>query len=451
MESASSISLDTQELEKLSQEIYKQNVELSIRNRTLSILQKVYKIINETLGVKDTSKKLLETMVEDLGFQLGFIALIDREKNQLKTEALHVLHSLASKEYDHFVSHFGSLRVPLNRKENFCIQSITENKKRLTNVLSDVLVPGVDEKTALEIQEKLKIQTSILFPLVFANQKFGVLVFGMDRHVGFLSRTQRETLRELVGVVSIAIERAQIYVDLREANSRLKALDRLKDEFVSLVSHELRTPLTAIKGYVWLMMNKKQEAEKQKTYIERVYASTERLIHLVNDMLNVSRIETGRMEFKFEKVDIVKLATEVKEEVAARAAQKGIEVTVADSKALRVKADLEKTREVLLNIVGNALKFTPQGGKVCVEFAQEKGFVRTSISDTGVGIKKEDMGKLFVKFGRLSNTLSSISTVPGTGLGLFICKKIIEMSQGRIWVESEFGKGSTFHFTLPAA
>ncbi|MFH1565909.1 MAG: GAF domain-containing sensor histidine kinase [bacterium] len=449
MESATSISLDTQELEKLNQEIYKQNVQLSIRNRTLSILQKVYKIINETLGVKDTSEELLSAMVTDLGFQLGFIALIDRSKNQLVSEAMCVSNSLSPHEFEKSTTVFKSLKIPISKKDNFCIQSITENKKRLTNSLYDILVSYVEEKEAIKLQEKLNIQTSILFPLVFANQKFGILVLCMDKHVGFLSRTQSETLKELIGVVSIAIERAQIYMDLKEANTRLKALDKLKDDFVSLVSHELRTPLTAIKGYAWLMVNKKQDVEKQKVYMDRIYTSTERLIHLVNNMLDVSRIETGRMEFKSEKMDLAKLACAVKEEISARATQKGIEIKVLADKGFFVKGDIEKLREVLLNLVGNALKFTPQGGKVRIEFTQEEKFVKCSVIDTGVGIKKEDLSKLFSKFGRLNNSFSSMSEIPGTGLGLFICKKIVEQLKGKIWVESEFGHGSKFIFLLP--
>jgi len=450
MESAPSISLDTQELERLNQEIYKQNVELAIRNRTLSILQQVYQIINSTLGVRETSQKLLEAVVKDLKFQLGFIALIEGPQRELKTHALYVPPELSEIKYEKFVSYFKNLEISLQYSENFCVKSISENRKRLTNFLHDIFIPILDKETAQKIQDKLNIKTCVIFPLVFADQKFGVLVLALDKHLGFLSRAESETLKELIDVVAIAIERAQIYADLRRANRRLRGLDELKDEFVSLVSHELRTPLTAIKGYMWLLLNQKNvDSQKKKLYSERVYISTERLIHLVNDMLNVSRIETGRLQLNSQRLNIVKLALEVKDEIAARAGQKKVTVKVDAAKPYFVFVDLEKLREVFLNIIGNSLKFTPEGGVVSIEFAQEDNFVQTKISDTGVGIKKEDMDKLFIKFGRLNNSFSSMSEVPGTGLGLYICKKIIELSRGKIWAESEIGKGSKFYFTLP--
>lgn len=430
--------------------------------QTVLSLWKLEKVILDTLHFEEVVQRTVDSILIELGYlKLGYaivvLALYDTQKKVLKRIAISQTPK-ARMAVERSPVPFHDIDIPASASDNLCIKVLKTKRPASTNMWSQILFPAFTKEEALELQKDVGIETSLICPVITRNKCIGVMIFSMTKSEDAVTVEEWDLIQRFTDIVGLAVQNSQLYSSLRrttealkKANQRLKVLDKLKDEFVSLVSHELRTPLTAIKGYVWLMMNKKQEAEKQKTYIERVYASTERLIHLVNDMLNVSRIETGRMEFKFEKVDIVKLAVEVKEEVAARAAQKGVGITVADSKAFFVKADLEKTREVLLNIAGNALKFTPQGGKVRVEFAQEKGVIRTSISDTGVGIKKEDMGKLFVKFGRLSNTLSSISAIPGTGLGLFICKKIIEMSQGKIWVESEFGKGSTFHFTLPIA
>ena len=278
-----------------------------------------------------------------------------------------------------------------------------------------------------------------------------MLVLGIDKDIKTLSRGEREMLHELVEIVAIALERAQIYADLKTANKRLRQLDRLKDEFVSVTSHELRTPMTAIRSYLWMLINKKKDKldKKSQEYLTRAYISTERTINLVNDMLDVSRIEGGRFEIKKINLDISSLAKDVAQELKARADEKSISIKVVEAKLPKVFADKEKIRQVFDNLVGNAVKFTPKGGRITVSFKKRNGFIETNIADTGPGIKKEDQKRLFKKFGRLENSFVSMGESGGTGLGLFISKQIIELHKGRIWVESKEGKGAVFSFTLP--
>lgn len=242
---------------------------------------------------------------------------------------------------------------------------------------------------------------------------------------------------------------------LEEANKKLKEVDHLKDDFVSITSHELRTPMTAIRSYAWMVLNKSDIplSEKVKKYLIRILLSAERLINLINDMLNISRIEGGKIEINPESLDIIKLVQDIADEAYySKGVEKNIWISVLEQALPQVLADPEKLREVMLNIVGNAVKFTPEGGNITISFFTDGKFVETSVKDTGPGIAKDDIGRLFKKFGRLDNTYTALATSGGTGLGLYISKSLIELMHGAIWATSEgLGKGTTFIISLPVA
>ena len=441
-----------EELTKVNREIYERNVELAVRNRTLSILSKIYVIINTSLGLEETAYKMIEAIVTELKFQKGFIALIDKKGKVLNTIAATPLtpeQQTKMTAYKHPFQHF---RVPLANQDNFCVASVLHNQRRMANILYDIVVPLVTEKQAEEIAQFLNIKTSILYPIIFGGRPLGIMFLGMDKHVGDLSSVERETLKELIELVAIALERAQIYADLKVANEKLQELDKLKDEFVYVASHELRTPMTAIKSYLWLALNKHKENLdfKLRQDLERAYISTERLIKLVYDMLTISRIEGKRLIFNMEKFDLYELAKQITFELKVKAEEKKISLILVPSKEkLIVFADKIRAGEVLQNLVGNAIKFTLEKGAVTVSLRSKDGLIETAISDTGSGIAKDDLPQLFKKFGRLDQSYSKVAENSGTGLGLYISKQIVELHGGKIWVISEKGKGSTFFFTLP--
>jgi signal transduction histidine kinase len=236
--------------------------------------------------------------------------------------------------------------------------------------------------------------------------------------------------------------------DLQSANVKLKQLDQIKDEFISIASHDLRSPLATVKNYIWLAKNELGKTDKSKADLGIALESTEHAIALVADMLDVSRIEAGRIELKPEKLDLDNESRVIVEELDKQAKDKKITLTSEMADNLTVKADKERFHQVLTNLVGNALKFTPTGGKVTITAEKSGNMMEIFITDTGVGIKKEDLDKLFTKFGKLDND-TKIPSTAGTGLGLYICKNIVELSGGKIKVKSTQGKGSTFSFTLP--
>ncbi len=240
--------------------------------------------------------------------------------------------------------------------------------------------------------------------------------------------------------------------DLAVANKRLEELDRLKSDFVSNVSHELRTPLTAIKGAVDLVLREVAGplTEKQIHYLTRVRSNTQHLAGLINDLLDLSKIESGKIEVKSTRVSLGGLLHEVVETLRPVAAEKviALEATILEPSIL-VWADREKVNQVLMNLIGNAIKFTPAQGRVTVSASRDgKEGVQVSVSDTGPGIAPHEAEKIFDKFYQIAQVGNA--KPKGTGLGLAICRALVELHGGRIWVESEISGGSTFSFTLPA-
>jgi len=243
---------------------------------------------------------------------------------------------------------------------------------------------------------------------------------------------------------------------LQEAYKKLEELDRSKSEFVSIASHQLRTPLTAMKGYISMILEGSygKLETKQKKPLESISESNERLIRLVNDLLNVSRIESGKVEMKWEQGSVEEIIKSVVEELGIKIKEKNAELVFEEpeSSLPLVRIDKEKIRNVVLNVIDNAIRYTPKGN-IVVNAKCQMSNVKTSnllisVQDTGEGMTQEEMGKLFQTFSR-GGAGMRFST-EGAGLGLYIAKKFVEMHKGRIWVESEGkGKGSTFFVELP--
>lgn len=245
----------------------------------------------------------------------------------------------------------------------------------------------------------------------------------------------------------------QVMADrLAMANQRLKKLDQAKSEFISIASHQLRTPLTSIKGFISLILEGTygKVAPEIQNALNKVYLSNERLIQLVEDLLNISRIESGRLQFKVEETDMRKLVEETAEMFILRARDKNLELKMhlpAEGEVPHIKIDAGKVREVVSNLIDNAIKYTNKG-RVEVSLKKHINGIRIIIEDTGVGVQPEDMPYLFQKFSRGKDVSRMHAT--GTGLGLYVGKNLIEAQNGKIWVESEgLDRGSTFYIELP--
>jgi signal transduction histidine kinase len=258
-----------------------------------------------------------------------------------------------------------------------------------------------------------------------------------------------ENLREAYSGLEKKVEERTHELGL--ANERLKELDQMKSDFVSHVSHELRTPLTAIKGAVDLMLRGVAGplTDKQAHFLTRVRSNTQHLAGLINDLLDLSKIESGRIEVKSSRVSLSGLVHEVVEALRPVAAEKviALEATLREPSIL-VWADRDKINQVLTNLIGNAIKFTPVQGRVTVSTSRNgEESIQVSVSDSGPGVPPDEKEKIFAKFYQIAEVNGENSK--GTGLGLAISKALVELHGGKIWVESEPNSGSTFCFTLP--
>ncbi len=259
-----------------------------------------------------------------------------------------------------------------------------------------------------------------------------------DKVLSILINQIRDERGQPFGVVSL----------LRDITEQA-AIEAMKTEFISVVSHELRTPLTPIKGYIDLILegDAGELTEEQKNYLEIVETNTDRLVALVNDLLDISRIEAGKIDLEVKPVPMEEVIRDVVAVHRKQIDSRGLSLTVSLPPQLPwVKADRGRITQVVNNLISNAYKYTFSGG-IRVSAMPDGEFLEVTVSDTGVGISKEDQRKLFTKFFRVKNPATRQTA--GSGLGLAITKSIVEKHEGEIWVESWPGKGSVFHFTLP--
>lgn len=232
--------------------------------------------------------------------------------------------------------------------------------------------------------------------------------------------------------------------------SEIKMLDEMKTEFVSVASHELRTPLTAIDGIVSMIRDGEYGpiAESLKQPLEDVNTSSERLIHLVNDLLNISRLQAGKLKYTLSETDIKPIVEGIVKMLQVIAEPKGLKLSTSDINSITVLSDVNKVEQILDNLIGNSLKFTDKGSVILsTKLSEDKVII--FITDTGIGIGKEDLGKLFGRFEKLE---SGLGRPAGTGLGLHISREMARKMGGDVWLEkSEKGKGSTFALSIPIA
>jgi signal transduction histidine kinase len=227
-----------------------------------------------------------------------------------------------------------------------------------------------------------------------------------------------------------------------------EALDQHKSEFLANMSHELRTPLNAIIGFSEVLGERMfgELNDKQEEYLKAIYASGQHLLSLINDILDLSKIEAGRMELEVTDFNLPATLDNALTLVRERAGRRGIVLGLTvDERLEQIRADERKPRQVVLNLLSNAIKFTPEGGRIDVQAVPVDGSVEVSVSDTGVGIAPEDQA-IFEEFRQVG---TAARKVKGTGLGLALSRRFIELHGGRIWVQSQVGVGSTFTCTIP--
>jgi len=287
-------------------------------------------------------------------------------------------------------------------------------------------------------------------PLVRESRLLGGLTV-IRKATGEFTPEVIDLMRTFATQSALAIQNARLFLEIEDKSRQIEVASQHKSEFLANMSHELRTPLNAIIGFSEVLSERMfgDLNEKQDEYLKDIYASGTHLLSLINDILDLSKIEAGRMELELSDFHLPTALDSALTLVRERAGRRAIALhTNIDRQLGEIRADERKIRQVVLNLLSNAIKFTPEGGRIEVRAEPRGGLVEVSVSDTGVGIAAEDQEAVFEEFRQVG---TATKKVEGTGLGLTLCRKFVELHGGRIWVKSQVGEGSTFTFAIPVA
>jgi signal transduction histidine kinase len=324
---------------------------------------------------------------------------------------------------------------------------------RIAITLEPVQVPDIAIRDAYEsrLRENLLasgVRAVLAVPMVREGQLIGGLVVSRNSAGAFPPETV-ELLRTFATQSALAIQNARLFHDLEIKSRELEVASQHKSEFLASVSHELRTPLNAIIGFSDVLLQGMfgEMTEKQTEYLQDILASGQHLLSLINDILDLSKIEAGRMDLDVAAFDLPSAIDDALLLMRERAGRRGITLERdVDERLGEIHADQRKVKQVLLNLLSNAVKFTPEGGRIDVRAVPANGAAEVSVTDTGIGIAPEDQDAVFEEFRQVGK---ADKKAEGTGLGLALCRKFVELHGGRIWVKSQLGAGSMFTFTLP--
>jgi GAF domain-containing protein len=422
--------------EHLFRELQDRTTALSRSVDQLTALSEVGRAVSSTLDLETVLTTIVSRAVELSGLDGGVVFEYDDGTEEF-------VHRVATEAGGVLAEERRATRV----RKGEGVVGRTAVTREPSQVL-DITVPGAYESRLRENLIESGVRAILAVPMVREDQLIGCLVVSRNSPGQFPAETI-DLLRTFATQSALAIQNARLFRELADKSHQLEVASRHKSEFLANMSHELRTPLNAIIGFSEVLTDRMfgELNEKQEEYLKDIYASGTHLLSLINDILDLSKIEAGRMELELTDFHLPTALDNAMTLVRERATRRGIALqTNVDDRLGEIRADERKIRQVVLNLLSNAIKFTPEGGRIEVGAVPKDGSVEVSVSDTGVGIAPEDQDAIFEEF-RQSGPADK--KAEGTGLGLTLCRKFIELHGGRIWVKSQVGVGSTFTFTIP--
>ncbi len=396
------------EKEALTERLAASNRQLQLRVQEMDILYRVGKSVTSLLSREQLMERILDAIFYVIGAEEAALMLVDEESGLLRTEVRRQ-------------------RVP-GKLQDTAQRSAEE-------LAGDAARKGDATASGAMLSAPLKVGDKVIGTLGLGNRVSAQPFTGHDRQL----------LLALADYAAIAVENMRLYEEVRQS-------DRAKSEFVSFVAHELGTPMTSIIGYTEVLASREFGSldSEQSHFLGIIRKNVERMQLLVSDLQDVSRIETGQLLLELRPTSIVDVLEDVipvvQVEIEARSQRLAVEVP---GNLPPVHADPARLTQILINLLSNAYKYTPGGGRIHVRAWLQDEYVHCAVSDTGIGISPQNMAKMFTKFFRSDDP--TVRDIPGTGLGLSIVKSLVELQGGEIEVQSRVGEGTTFTFTVPVA
>ncbi|MDP8212821.1 MAG: ATP-binding protein [Candidatus Zapsychrus exili] len=433
---------------KTDLELNKAQEELDKRLNGLDALQQTSRSMSTTLDENEIFNRLDKSLVIGLGFEKNIILIQDKNKKFISRIKLGI-------EDENIASIISELE-----KSAEVLKFLNEG-----DTLSSATSP---QDMKLSIGKIFNVEHFIISPIMTKNGMIGIMFVGNGTISSAVTEGDKEMVSILASQIGQSLENARLFEEAFRASQILdtkvkertkqlasileevKYISKAKSEFISAVSHELRTPLTSIKGYASILIAGKlgEVPEQVKQRLEKINIHSDNLVQLINNLLDISRIESGRVEMSIEKCSLPDIIENVRDLLNPQMREKDINWKAEINENIpEMLLDKHQVERIFINLIGNATKFTPQNGIIGVKADYDNDTATVEVSDTGIGISKDDISRLFDEFYRVENTINQ--NVKGTGLGLPLAKKIIEAHDGKIWITSEIGKGTTFHFTIP--
>ncbi|OGY37936.1 MAG: hypothetical protein A3E36_01545 [Candidatus Andersenbacteria bacterium RIFCSPHIGHO2_12_FULL_45_11b] len=443
--------------DRVTKELYKRNAELAVRNKTLALLRRLDEISLAAEKIENMAQQMVDAIAQELEYEVVTIAIVEEEKMMWQCVAVGSNQPALNTQFKDVCVVLPE--IPLQNTPDIAAV-VRDGKQMYSDSLIAVHPPQLVSAIDMANREGRNIHPvhSMVLPLRFGEHTLGVLTFSSSRSFKDASRYEYESLSGIIGLISLALYKAKLYEDLQTtsaellvANTQLRDLDKAKSEFLSIASHQLYTPLTALRGYISMIMEGDYGpiSEEQKPVLDILNKSALRLIELIKDLLDISRIESGRMELHLESVSLVEIAKSLVADLLPNAITKKLDLRFHEPTEVipNVVVDSQRIRQVMMNFIDNAIKYTTQG-KVEVFMSMHNGKVTFSVQDTGRGLKDGEEEKLFKKFSRVGG--AARFNTEGTGLGLYVAKQIVHEHRGYIAVTSPGeNKGTTFSMELP--
>lgn len=444
-------------LERVTQEMYKRNFELAESNKTLSLLRTIDTLVLESHDSLDVlGGKIAQAIAGSAEYPfVALLSLSQYSAHELKVtgwSGLNINDKTALTE-------LSKVRVStrdewFEGRERSIFINLKGNK---ASKIAEVLNIPVAELRLLK--EHLPLTALYVTKLTTRDSLVGAMAIGFTHEAADLPESDKALLERLGDAVGVAVDNKLLFEEnqrvlkkLQATNEKLKALDEAKDEFISMASHQLRTPLTSVKGYLSMVIegDAGTVTPMQRKFLDQAFDSSQRMVYLIADLLNVSRLKTGKFVIEKHPTNLADVVEGEISQLVETAAGRGLKLLYDKPKKFpALMLDETKIRQVIMNFTDNAIYYTPAGGTIKVHLKETAQSVEFTVVDNGLGVPKAEQHHMFTKFYRAGNAKKA--RPDGTGLGLFMAKKVVVAQGGSIIFKSQEGKGSTFGFSFARA